>query len=76
MDATIIVSSIVDKLCLGWKDCKHIFKHKKEDTSLEEWTKSLHIEEDFLNQENGKDLVSLWLKLVNLVIVNLIRVRK
>ena len=53
MDETIIVSSIVDKLPLGWKDFKRSLKHKKEDVSLVELANSLRVEEGLRKQEGG-----------------------
>ena len=57
MDETIVVSSIIDKLSLSWKDFKHSLKHKKEDLSIEDLAKSLRVEEEFRRQEESKNRV-------------------
>ncbi|KAK9668641.1 hypothetical protein RND81_13G074200 [Saponaria officinalis] len=55
-DATIyLVSTIIDKLALGWKEFKHSLKHKKEDLSLEELANHLRVEEEFRKQEENKN---------------------
>ncbi|GAA0168744.1 hypothetical protein LIER_40626 [Lithospermum erythrorhizon] len=55
LDESIVVASIIDKLRPCWKDFKRSLKYKKEDVSLEELANSLRIEEDFRNDEGGKD---------------------
>ncbi|GAA0170254.1 hypothetical protein LIER_24555 [Lithospermum erythrorhizon] len=55
IDETIIMSSIIDKLSLRWKDFKCSLKHKNEDTLFEELAKPLHIEKDFRNEETSKE---------------------
>ncbi|CAM8960642.1 unnamed protein product [Rhodiola kirilowii] len=52
MDEAISVSSIIDKLPPAWKDFRRYLKHKKEDISLVELTKELHMEEDLRMHEN------------------------
>ncbi|XP_017609633.1 uncharacterized protein LOC108455600 [Gossypium arboreum] len=45
MDEMIVVSSIIDKLPLFWKDFKRSLKHKKDEISLEALANHLCIEE-------------------------------
>ncbi|XP_031283167.1 uncharacterized protein LOC116141835 [Pistacia vera] len=47
MDETIIVSSIIDKLPPSWRDFRRSLKHKEDDISLDDLTKSLRVEEEF-----------------------------
>lgn len=55
MDESIAVSSIIDKLPPAWEDFKHKLKHKKENISLVELGKHLHIEQGLCAQENVKE---------------------
>ncbi|KAJ0013751.1 hypothetical protein Pint_21873 [Pistacia integerrima] len=55
MDETIIVSSIIDKLPPSWRDFRRSLKYKKDDISLDDLSKSLHVEEEFPLQDEPKE---------------------
>ncbi|KAJ0026040.1 hypothetical protein Pint_09335 [Pistacia integerrima] len=55
MDETIIVSSIIDKLPPSWRDFRRSLKHKEDDISLDDLTKSLRVEEEFRLRDEPKE---------------------
>ncbi|GJU14629.1 zinc finger, CCHC-type containing protein [Tanacetum coccineum] len=54
MDEAIQVSCIIDKLPSSWKEFKHTLKHKKEELTLVELGRHLHIEESLRVQDSDK----------------------
>ncbi|GJW74416.1 zinc finger, CCHC-type containing protein [Tanacetum coccineum] len=54
MDEVIQVSCIIDKLPSSWKEFKHTLKHKKEELTLVELGRHLHIEESLRVQNSDK----------------------
>lgn len=56
MDETIIVFSIIDILFPSWKDFKRSLKHHKDDISLEQFGNHLHLEDEYPEQDDAKEV--------------------